>query len=201
MLALMRLKSLPIISLLQKVVASAAGLMLSIGVAAASPEGRLVHFPAVEGVNLDNAAQALPGAFKGQFNLVLMAFRREQQAEVDTWLPELRRMALERSGFDFYELPVIGPKVAPLRWIIRKGMGSKITEPGARLRTILVFAEKAPLLSPLNIVSEETIAVLLLDGQGRLLWRSEGFWSPAKGAALRRAVGSFAEFHREGRHE
>ncbi len=151
---------------------------------AASPEDAL-YFPEIDGVTLDNVAQVLPRDFKGRLNLVLLAFRRGQQLEIDSWLPELRQLALSRPGFDYYEVPVIGPQIAPLRWVIRKGMSAKITPPEKRLRTILIFSAKAPLLKILEITSEETIVVLLLDEQGQLLWRSAGPWTEAAGESLR----------------
>ncbi len=197
MLASMRSKLLKIIPVLRAFVAAAVLLVASGAPLFAAP----VVFPAVEGVNLNNAAQVLPGDFKGRLNLVLMAFKREQQAEIDTWLPEIRQLASGRPGLAYYELPVIGPKVAPLRWIIRKGMGSKIKAPEARARTILVFSEKAPLLKALEVGSEETIAVLLLDDSKRLLWRSHGPWDEQKGEALRQQVVRILSKPRGGRHE
>ncbi|WP_432823678.1 hypothetical protein [Trichloromonas sp.] len=184
----MRSQSTQLISFVRTLIAAALLLISTGALVLAAPSGTAVHFPEIEGVTLDHAAQLLPRDFKGRLNLVLLAFRREQQPEIDSWLPELRQLALARPGFDYYELPVIGPKIAPLRWVIRKGMGAKITEPGKRQRTILIFAAKAPLLGPLSIDSEETTVVLLLDAKGRLLWRSTGPWDEGKGESLRQAV-------------
>ncbi len=188
MLILMKTQYVLIISSIRTVVAAALILTLSGSLIFAASTGEFLQFPDVEGVTLDHTKQVLPQDFKGRFNLVLMAFGREQQPEIDTWFPELRQLALKQPGFDYYELPVIGPKIAPLRWIIRKGMGSKITEPTKRLHTILVFAAKDSVLKPLAIASEEAVIVLLLDQKGRVLWRSAGPWNAGKGESLRRAV-------------
>jgi hypothetical protein len=187
----MRSESSLILSSIKTIFAVAFILLLSGPPVFAAAAGAPLSFPKVEGVNLDNVAQVLPRDFKGRLNLILMAFQRGQQSEVDTWLTELHQMSLGWPDFDYYELPVIGPTIAPLRWIIRKGMGSKITEPEKRLRTILIFTAKDPLLKPLAIASEETIVVLLLDEKGRLLWRSAGAWNEEEGESLRQTVETF----------
>src|SRR5689334_7709072 len=51
------------------------------------------RFPHVEGKNLEGKQFVLPADFDGKYNVVLIAFHREQQNDVDTWLPFPRPLA------------------------------------------------------------------------------------------------------------
>lgn len=51
------------------------------------------QFPRVEGSNLEGRRFTLPTDFEGDYNVVLVAFRRGQQGDVDSWLPFLREVA------------------------------------------------------------------------------------------------------------
>ena len=53
-----------------------------------------MQFPNVSGSNLERKRLELPDDFAGQINIVLVAFQRWQQAEVDTWIPAARQYAL-----------------------------------------------------------------------------------------------------------
>jgi hypothetical protein len=51
------------------------------------------RFPAVTGRSLEHRTFKLPADFEGERNLVLVAFKRAQQADVDSWMPFLRPLA------------------------------------------------------------------------------------------------------------
>ena len=56
------------------------------------------QFPRVEGSNLEGKRFALPSDFEAEYNVVIVAFRREQQADVDSWLPFLRQQNVVARG-------------------------------------------------------------------------------------------------------
>lgn len=49
------------------------------------------HFPELKASNLEGRSFALPADFEGERNLLLIAFQREQQQQIDTWLKEMKR--------------------------------------------------------------------------------------------------------------
>lgn len=136
--------------------------------------GSAVIFPSVQGANLEGQKYALPGDFEGRCNLLFIAFKREQQAMVDTWIPAARYLASTYPELRYYELPTIKPLNAMTRWFINRGMRGGIPDPAARAATITLYIDKKPFREALRIQSEETITILLLDEGGRVLWRSEG---------------------------
>jgi hypothetical protein len=68
-------------------------------------------------------------------------------------------------------------------------MRAGIPDPVARERTITLYVDKDPFRQTLALADEGDIYVLLLDGEGRVLWREEGSFTPAKGESLREAIG------------
>jgi hypothetical protein len=144
-------------------------------------------FPELKASNLQNKTLSLPGDFAGERNLVLIAFQRKQQENVDTWLREMKRF-VSLPDFHYYELPTIS-KLNPIaRWFINRGMRSGIPDPEARARTIALYIEKAAFKKALNLPDENQIYAILVDRTGRVYWRAEGDFDEAKAASLQQAL-------------
>jgi hypothetical protein len=67
-------------------------------------------------------------------------------------------------------------------------MRAGIPDPVARERTITLYLDKDAFRGALQLATEEDIQALLLDRQGRVLWRAEGILTPDKAASLEAAV-------------
>ncbi len=147
-----------------------------------------MQFPAVSGSNLKRKRLNLPEDLEGEQNLVLIAFQQWQQTQVDTWLPFARQMEETYPGLRYYELPTI-QRLGPLaRTFINEGMRAGIPDPVARERTITLYVDKLAFRQALDLPGEENIYILLLDRQGRVLWRAEGAFTPEVGASLAGAL-------------
>jgi hypothetical protein len=151
------------------------------------------RFPQLQASNLEKRSLNLPGDFEGSRNLLLVAFQREQQAQVDTWLGEMKRFEEADPGFRYYELPTIQRPNRLLRWIIDTGMRRGIPDPKARARTITLYIDKAPFLKALGITDEKRICCFLVDQTGRVLWRAEGAFEESKGLSLHEALKKLME--------
>lgn len=146
------------------------------------------RFPTVTSKNLEGRAMTLPADFAGTRNVVFVAFQRDQQALVDTWVPYVKAAVGRTPGTEYYEIPTIGPLIRLLQWTINRGMRGGIPDVAARERTVTLYLDKAPFKASLGITTEETIHVLVVDRAGRVLWRETGAFSDAKGAALTQAL-------------
>jgi hypothetical protein len=151
-------------------------------------EETAMQFPAVTGSNLQRKKLALPQDFQGELNLVLIAFQQWQQTGVDTWIPFARQLEETHSGLRYYELPTIQRFNALARTFINEGMRAGIPDPVARERTITLYLDKNAFREALQLPGEDDIYVLLLNRQGRVLWRAEGAFTPEKGESLGAAV-------------
>ena len=148
----------------------------------------LGHFPRVEGSNLEGEHVALPADFKGALNVVFVAFKREQQGDVDSWMPFLKSMAVPRPRLRTYELPVLGRGYRFMRSFIDGGMRRGIPDAAVRAATITLYIDKARFREALSLPDEDRIYILLVDQQGRVQWRTDGRFDERAGAELIREI-------------
>lgn len=148
--------------------------------ATTAPKG---NFPKLIASNLDKQTLSLPEDFAGDYNLLLIAFQREQQKNVDTWLHEMKRFEWS-PNFRYYELPTIGRLNPIARWFIDNGMRRGIPDREARARTITLYLDKLAFRKALNLPDERQIYAVLVNRSGRVLWRTEGDFDEAKAASL-----------------
>ncbi len=135
-------------------------------------------FPNLAARNLQGVDVTLPAAFTGDRNIVLIAFHRNHQDLVDSWVPWLEKRAATDSGLRFYELPTIGRIWAPVRNFIDGGMAASIREPVILQRTLTIYGDVNRLTRPLGIDDRSTITLLLVDRTGTVNWQDLGGYHP-----------------------
>jgi len=160
-------------------------LTLALSLALAADSAR---FPTVTSDNLEGKTFTLPHDFAGERNVVFIAFQREQQKEVDSWVPFVKPLVARTPDTEYYEIPTIYRMVAPMRWMLNRGMRGGIDDLGARERTITLYLDKGPFKRALGIASEREIHVLVVDREGHVLWRTAGSFNEEKGQGLARAL-------------
>ncbi len=131
-------------------------------------------FPEVKGKNLEGKNLLLPQDFEGDMNLVFLAFQREQQLMVNTWLPTADLLENIYPELKYYELPTISRLNPFVRWFINTGMRSGIKDSKSRSKTITLYLDKGPFCKALGIPKEDNIYILVVEKQGKVIWRSEG---------------------------
>jgi len=154
-----------------------------VGLAGVHPYAVLVAsarvFPRVRARNLEGLDVDLPDAFVGDRNIVAVAFHRNHQSLVDSWVPWFEEHAADDPGLRFYEVPTIGRMWAPARNFIDGGMAAAIRDPATLQRTLTVYGDVTRVTRPVGIEDRSTIALLLVDRSGQVLWRgSGGFAAP-----------------------
>ncbi len=116
----------------------------------------------------------LPEAFSGAPNLVVVAFRREQQSTVDSWVAWFESIASKHPRLRCYEVPVMATRWSPGRRVIDGGMAQAVRTPEARRRTLTVYTDVRRVTDALTIEDTGTVAVLLVDSDGWVRWRTTG---------------------------
>lgn len=142
------------------------------------------RFPSVVGTSLAGTTVRLPDQLDGHLNLLLIAFRQVQQADVDTWLPYTDALEARRPDVRAYELPVLSLAYRLARPFIDGGMRAAIPDPAVRARTITLYLDKVAFRAALGVPDEDQIHVRLVDRSGATSWSAYGRWDPAKAAAL-----------------
>ena len=153
----------------------------------AQESGDGARFPPIEAENLEGRVYDLPGDFEGEYNVLVVAYQREQQGAVDTWFPHLETLEKSDPRLHFYELPVISRMTGLfMGWVIDRGMRRGIPEQAKRERVITIYIDKDRFKASLGLPEDEDkIRVLLVDRDGRIHWRGEGVYSDAQGDSLR----------------
>jgi hypothetical protein len=142
-------------------------------------------FPALESETLEKQSVQLPQDFQGERNLLLIAFEREQQKDIDTWLTQMKRYEDIDKEFRYYEIPTIEKMNRFMRWFINTGMRHGIPDKKARERTITLYIDKEPFKKSLQIPDEKKIYAMVVDRAGDVLWRATGPYDEANGKSLR----------------
>ena len=104
-----------------------------------------------------------------------VAFRREQQAMVDSWVSWCDTIVGAVSGGSgATRFPVIATRWSPARAFIDGGMAQAVRAQEARRRTLTVYTDVRRVTDALAIDDTDTVTVLLIDSDGRLRWRTTG---------------------------
>lgn len=141
-------------------------------------------FPRAVGRNLEGWKFTLPFDLEGKRNVVVIAFKREQQADVDTWMPFLGEVSASHPELRVYEIPTLARGYRLMQSVIDGGMRRGIPDPAVRAATITLYIDKAPFKRALRISGEDRIHLLLVDRDGRVYWRAEGPFDPAAAEQL-----------------
>jgi len=142
----------------------------------------------LSGRALDGRVYELPGDLTKPYNLLIVAFRREQQRLVDQWLPWLIELERGRADVAVYELPVLSSIYSPARRFIDGGMTRGIPDRAARARTVTVYTDVQKVVENLGLAGTDTIAVLVVERGGRILARELGGFEQEKAERLARAL-------------
>jgi hypothetical protein len=169
-----------------------------LGLASEAAVNGLARFPRLIASNLEKRSFTLPDDFEGGRNLLLVAFQREQQQQVDAWLREMRQFEEVDPEFRYYELPTIQSPNRLVRWFIDTGMRRGIPDPKVRSRTITLYIDKQPFLKALGIADESRIYCFLVNRSGQILWRAEGVFDDSKALSLREYLQSLTKPLSEG---
>lgn len=146
-------------------------------------------FPEIESTNLNGEKKILPQGLIGDYKMLLIAFKREQQEDIDLWEPALlewRKMLSSRPqggvNLCFYEIPTIYAMNAVQRELLYWGMRQGVKTPEARARVYTIYTDKDKFKQVLGIKTEDDIAMILLDSSNRVLLKSSGKFDEQKKA-------------------
>ncbi len=151
-----------------------------------------MKFPQVSGKDLNGVQHTIPDKLEGKLNFLVVAFQRWQVAPIETWVPFLLKLVAKHPQIQFYELPTLRKFNVLSQWMIDSGMRSGIRDKEMRARTITLYINKDEFTQALDIPTEETIYLFLVDCDGNILWRDTGTFSEEKENAVLRKI---SEFH------
>jgi hypothetical protein len=147
-------------------------------------------FPPVTSYSLDKQKVALPGDLEGQTDLLLISFKPEQQSDINSWLPAAQALQHSNFQFHYYELPVAERENFIFRWWETSSMRSDQTDPATWHWIIPLWVDRRKFLDDIAVPADKQVVALLIDRQGRILWRSAGPMTSDKRTSLMTAAGA-----------
>lgn len=147
-----------------------------------------MRFPTITTDDLNRQQRVLPRDFAGDVNLLLVAYLQQHQREVNTWVPSLLELERRIDGFRYYELPVVGKMNLVGRKSLDYFMRAGIPDPDVRERTLTLYVDRAEFRRALDIPTEDTIGLVLLDAHHEVVWQGLGPWQQATAVALEAAL-------------
>jgi hypothetical protein len=148
----------------------------------------VIEFPNLSASNIEGRRFKLPRDFLGRMNIIIIAFRREQQILIDEWIPFLKVLIKNYPEIEFYELPTVGTSYFLIRWFINGGMREGIQDKRTRERTITLYLNKRDFRKQLKIPNEDTIYLFLLDTNSQVIWSDKGNFTKQKGIDLENVI-------------
>jgi hypothetical protein len=133
-------------------------------------------FPEIKDDSLANTPVLLPDAAKGKVTLVTVAFLRESQSQLDSWLDPFFKKYGGNPKYTFYEVPMLSRGYKFMRFMIDGGMRAGI--PQAKHKNVVtMYGDIEKYIKELNLDPRYGYA-FLLDREGIIRWQGQGFATP-----------------------
>jgi len=129
-------------------------------------------FPEVESKSLSGKKVKIPDDLQGEVNLISVAFVREAQEMIDSWVEPFEEMCEGKSA---YELPMIDGYLWKIfSGFIDEGMKSGIPEKKHDY-VVTYYGDTSKFRKKLGMDDKKLGYVFLLDEDGSIIWSGKGF--------------------------
>jgi hypothetical protein len=143
--------------------------------------------PELRGQFLSGGAAVLPQAAAGKPALLLLGFSYDSRHEVEEWAGKFREQFESEPRVTFFEIPMIDGMARLGKWFIESGMrrGTPKADQG---HVITVYGGAAPWKQRLGFSDPKAAYLILIDGQGKVVWSYAGAVDPVAWQSLRSEV-------------
>jgi hypothetical protein len=131
------------------------------------------HFPVIKAETLSKKEVVFPEVTRGKYAFILIAFKRQTQGGVDSWLEPFIKDYGGRDDIDFYEIPMISGNWKWMSSWIDSGMRQGVAE----FKHDHVATYYGPLkkyFEYFGVRDSGTVYVFLVDPEGQIIWRETG---------------------------
>jgi len=131
------------------------------------------RFPEVTAQSLANTDESIPDSARGKVTLITVAFLRESQPQLDSWLGPFTERFGSKEGFTFYEVPMIAADYTFMRSVIDGGMRGGIPKEKHK-NVVTMYGDIEKYMKALSLDSRFGYA-FILDQEGIIRWQEQGF--------------------------
>jgi hypothetical protein len=148
-------------------------------------------FPAVNAETLEGNKAIVPDDAAGKVTLVVVAFLRENQSQLDSWLNPFYEKFGSRKDVMFYEVPMISGGYRFMKPIIDGGMRGGLPK-FKHKHVVTMYGDVQSYQQALGLDVRNGYA-FLLDRNGIIRWQEQGFSTPATRTALFEATAALLQ--------
>ncbi len=130
-------------------------------------------FPEVTAKTLDGNKVTVPDEARGKVTLIAVAFLRENQSQLDSWLNPFYEKFGSRDDIMFYEIPMISGGYRFMRPIIDGGMRGGLPK-FKHKHVVTMYGDVEQYIQALSLDPRSGYA-FLLDREGSIRWQEKGF--------------------------
>ncbi len=134
-------------------------------------------FPEIKGELLSSKAITLPDHCKGKVSVLIIAFKRGTQNQIDTWTQPLMKEFSICSDFRFIEVPMISNFYSWLSHYIDNGMRGGIAEPMHK-NVMTYYGPLNSYYDYFDVQDKKLCYLFLLDKEGRIQFLTKGEAKP-----------------------
>jgi ATP10 protein len=147
----------------------------------------LVSFPTVQAQTLSKRCVIFPDETEGRVGLIFVAFEQGAQRQIDSWVSPLIGDYLDSPDVAYYEIPMISGAYRPVGRLIDSGMRGGVPR-NLHDRTATYYGDRGAFFDALKITDKSAAHLFVLDREGRITYRTQGFSTPAEVDEVRSAI-------------
>jgi hypothetical protein len=137
--------------------------------------------PEINAEDLNGKPYSLPQGLPAQKTLLLIAYKREQQEDINTWISGLN---LKTASTPWLELPVLEDYGSWFKWFVDNGMRKGIKSEFDRAKVVTVYTSKESFNNSMGINTEESIHAAVVDRNGNVITLESGRFTEQKAEKL-----------------
>ena len=136
-------------------------------------------FPKLRAETLSGVDMTFPDDLTGKATIILLAFKRETQKVIDSWLKPFIKEFEDNDEVQFFEIPMLSRYWIVMSPIIDGGMRSGILKQNHK-NVATFYGDVDKYCKLLSIEDKSDGYVFLLDSEGVIQWRDNGFATEQK---------------------
>ena len=132
-----------------------------------------VHIPSARGTTLAGNEMALPNSLNGKIGVLVVGFSRASGEQVADWGRLIEAQYGQSRDLTYFEIPMLAGTPKVLRGMVVKQMSSTVPGP-ERAHFVPLTEDDKPWRAVAHYDQADDAYVLVVNGGGALLWRTEG---------------------------
>lgn len=149
--------------------------------------GQSAHIPPTHGTSLAGTSITLPDDLRGRVGVLVLGFSKSSGDVCKGWGQRLAESYRDSAEVMYYQLPVLESVPKLIRGMVVKSMKSGVPE-AEQTHFLPVFSDEATWRKIAHYGNTDDAYLVVVDGDGKVLWQTSGKVTDTGFAALKRQI-------------